>query len=133
MAQAEICPPEELTEEQAAALQAVLASRTMDEAAEAVGISRRSLYRLLEAPELQRALRQARAQQMAQAISRLQEEANQAVTTLGEILRNKQASAASRVRAAEAVLEYALRGSELLDIRAEMEELKAYYADLQQA
>lgn len=115
---------DELTEEQLAVLQAVLASSTMDKAAEALNISRRTLYRLLEQPELATALRRARGQMLEQAVSKLQEEANEAVATLGSVMRDKRASAASKVKAAETVLQYAFRGSEFIDMVARVAELE---------
>jgi hypothetical protein len=130
MAHSDFLPPD-LTEDQERILQAVLSSQTMGQAAEALDISRRNLYRMLDAPELVAALRRARGQMLEQAISKLQGEAAGAVETLGEILRDKQATAASRVRAAEKILEFALRGSEMLDVQAQLEELQAVYAELQ--
>ena len=118
---------EGLTEDQEAALQAILASRTMEEAAAALNIARSSLYRLLEQPELAAALRRARSQRVELAVLRLQEQAAEAVNTLGEVLRDTRASAASRVRAAEVILEFTFRGSELLDITAQMEEIRRLY------
>lgn len=132
MAQPEIYA-EELTKEQEAALQALLVSRTMDEAAAALNTSRRTLYRLLEQPELAAALRRARSQRVELAVLRLQEEAAEAVNTLGAVLRDTRASAASRVRAAEVVLEFTFRGAELLDIKAEMEELRSLYETVSKA
>lgn len=124
---------EELTEEQSGIIEAVLTAKTAEQAAAALGMSRAGLYRRLEQPELREALRRLRGQLLTQALSKLHEEAIAAVDTLSEIMRDRQATAAARVRAAEAILDFTLRGSEYLDITEELAELRRLYEQIQQA
>jgi hypothetical protein len=58
------------------------------------------------------------------AVARLQQASNAAVATLLRVMTDREAPAASRVRAADVVLQSALRGMEIEDIEARVSALE---------
>ena len=89
---------------------ALMATGTVREAAEKAGVSEATVYRRLRQPAFRKRLREARSLAFAQALGRLQAATGDAVDTLVDVMADKEAPAASRVRAARAVLELASRG-----------------------
>lgn len=112
-----------------AAIVALLAEPTIGKAAVAAGVSESTLYNWLEDPSFQARYRDARRQVLEQAVSQLQRAAGQAVTVLVEIAEDGAAPQAARVSAAKTILDQAFRGLELLDLAAEVAELKRRQAD----
>ncbi len=102
----------ELTERQAAALAALLASATVTDAARTAKLSPRTLWRYLTDKNFVRHYNRARRAAIEHASARLQGEASSAVKVLHDVAHNKRASATARVAAARAILEFALRVSE---------------------
>jgi len=99
---------------------ALLEHPTLDKAAAALGVSDVTLWRTLKKPEFAEAFRKARREAFSQSIARLQHASNAAVGTLLRVMTDREASAASRVRAADVVLQTALRGMEIEDIDARL-------------
>ena len=95
------------------AIVALLEAPTVRDAAERVKISPTTLYKWMQLPEFDRAYRQARREAMAVAIARLQRASSEAVRTLEEVMADVEATPASRVTAARAVLDLALKATEL--------------------
>jgi transposase-like protein len=106
------------------AIAALLTQRNVEEAARAVGISTRTLLRWLQAPEFQKAYRDARRAAFSQSIARLQQGATAAATTLLKTMVEPGTSASVRIRAAECVLSHATRAIEIEDIEARVTELE---------
>jgi len=103
---------------------ALLEHPTFEKAAAAVGISDVTLWRQSKKPEFQEAYRKARREAFAQSLARLQHASSAAVGTLLRIMTDREAPAASRVRAADSVLAHAAKAIELEDIEARVAELE---------
>ena len=103
---------------------ALLEHPTLEKAAAAVGCSDVTLWRQMKKPEFREAYRKARREAFSQSIARLQHASNAAVGTLLRVMTDREAPAASRVRAADVVLQTALRGMESEDIEARVAELE---------
>ena len=114
------------------AIVALLSQRNVEEAARAAGVPPRTLYRWLKEPEFRAAYREARRDALAQAGARLQQMSTAAVSTLGKIMVDPKAPAASRVRAAHSVLEQAARAIEIEDLEARLAALELSAKDHQQ-
>ena len=103
---------------------ALLEHPTLEKAAVAVGVSDVTLWRNLQRPEFAEAYRKARREAFSQSVARLQHASNAAVGTLLRVMTDREAPAASRVRAADVVLQTALRGMEMEDIEARLDRLE---------
>jgi hypothetical protein len=103
---------------------ALLEHPTNEKAAAALGISAVTLWRATKKPEFAEAFRKARREAFSQSVARLQHASNAAVGTLLRVMTDREAPAASRVRAADVVLQAALRGMEMEDIEARVSELE---------
>jgi transposase-like protein len=106
------------------AVVALLSQRNVEEAARLAGISASTLLRWLQVPEFQQTYRQARRDAFSQSIARLQRASSAAVSTLLTVMVDGNAPAASRVRAADCVLEHATKAIELEDIEGRVAELE---------
>ena len=106
------------------AVVALLSQRNVEEAARLAGISASTLLRWLQVPEFQQTYRQARRDAFSQSIARLQRASSAAVSTLLTVMVDGNAPAASRVRAADCVLEHATKAIEIEDIEASVAELE---------
>lgn len=95
---------------------ALLEHPTQEKAAAAVGISKTTLWRRQKKLEFQKALNEARREAYAHAVARLQQGSGAAAATLLRVMTDTTAPAASRVRAAQCVLDNASRGIELQDL-----------------
>jgi hypothetical protein len=107
-----------------AAVVALLSQRNVEEAARVAGVSASTLLRWLQVPEFQQSYRQARRDAYSQSIARLQRASSAAVSTLLTVMVDGNAPAASRVRAADCILEHATKAIELEDIEARVSELE---------
>jgi hypothetical protein len=115
---------EKLTRKQDAAISCLLEQPTIKEAAVSCGIGEVTLWRWLQQQDFQEQYRQAKKQVVEQAIARLQQVTGEAVSTLREIMIDTGAPASSRVTAAKAVLETAIKTVEIEDLTARIEELE---------
>ena len=106
------------------AIAALLTKRNVEEAAQAAGISARTLMRWLKVPEFQKAYREARRAVFSQAIARLQQATGAAASTLMKIMVDPAAPASVRVRAADSILDHSAKAIELEDIEARVSELE---------
>src|SRR6516225_3789994 len=98
----------------------MLSHRTVEAAAEAVGIAASSARRWLKDPLVIQRLAEARRDAMNRAIARLQEAATEAVDCLREVQRSGESESA-RVSAARCILEQSLRAVELGDIQQRLD------------
>jgi hypothetical protein len=103
---------------------AMMSHKTVESAAEAVGISAATAYRWLQDPLVAQHLAQARRDAMNRAIAKLQEAAVQSVDTLCEVQRDG-VSESARVSAARCILEQALHAVELANIQERLNKLEA--------
>jgi hypothetical protein len=108
------------------AIVALLSQRNVDEAARLVGVPTRTLYRWLKEPDFDTAYREARHAAFSQSVARLQQMSAAAVSTLGKIMVDQNAPAASRVRAADCVLDRASKAIEMEDVEARLAALEQY-------
>src|SRR5215831_10228047 len=107
------------------AIAALLSQRSVEEAARVVNVPVRTLYRWMKEAEFQAAYREARCAAFSQCAARLQHLSAAAVSTLGKVMLDLQAPAASRVRAAHTILEQASRALELEDLEARLAVLES--------
>jgi hypothetical protein len=106
------------------AIVALLSHRSVEEAARAVDISPNTLLRWTKEPKFEVAYREARRTVFGQSIARLQQASGAAATTLLKVMLDSNVAAATRIRAAEVVLDRAAKGVEIEDIRARVTELE---------
>lgn len=118
-----------ITPKQALLVSALLTSPTLTAAAQATGISDVTAWRWLRLPQVEQAYRDARRQVVHQAITNLQRVCTKAVDTLEAVMGNRRASPGSRVSAARATLELAIRAVELEDLEARIAALEARIAE----
>jgi hypothetical protein len=103
---------------------ALLEHPTLERAAAALGMSPVTLWRRMQKPEFAETLRKARRETFSQSLARLQHAAHAAVNTLLRVMTDREAPAASRVRAADVVLQATIRGMEVEDIEVRVSELE---------
>jgi len=115
---------EKLSRKQDQAIIALLQMPTIGEASKQAGIGEATLWRWLQLPEFQVRYRGAKRQAVAQAIARLQQASSEAVETLQRVMNDPETSASARVSAAKIVLDAALKGSEIEDLSARLEQLE---------
>jgi len=106
------------------AIAALLSHRSVEESARAVGISANTLLRWMKEPKFEAACREARHTAFSQAIGRLRDAAGAAVMTVLKIMVDPNASAGTRLRAAEVVLEQAAKAGEMDDIEDRVAKLE---------
>jgi len=106
------------------AVAALLTHRNIEEAANAVGISTKTLLRWQKAPEFQAAYRDARRAAHAQSIARLQQATSAAVTTLLKVMVDPSTPASTKVRAADSVLDHSAKAIEIEDIQVRVTALE---------
>ena len=107
------------------AIVALLSHRSIDDAANAVGISSNTLLRWLKDPEFDAAYREARRAAFSQSIARLQQMSGSAAATLGKVMVDPNTPASTKVRAAESILDHAAKAIELEDIEVRIAALEA--------
>ena len=121
--------PAELTPEEERALEALLSHTTQAEAAEACGLSAKTLRLWLRTkPHFLAAYREARREVMRMCSARLQAATVKAVQTLEAVMDEKD-SPSARVSAARAILDSALRANEQEDLAERIEQLEAKQAE----
>ena len=123
MTQSDTGPAEKLTRSHERAIAALLSHARLEDAAKAAGISRSTLCRMLADARFQGAYRAARCQVLEAALSSLQEAAGAAVGALKRNLGCRKASV--EVQAARAILDYAMRSVEMLELEERVRQLEA--------
>jgi hypothetical protein len=106
------------------AIAALLTQRNTEDAARAAGVSTTTLIRWQKLPEFDAAYRAAKRAAFGQAVARLQQGASAAATTLLKTMIEPNTPASVRVRAAECVLNHAMKAIEIEDIEACVSELE---------
>ena len=106
------------------ALAALLSEKTIAQAATKASVSESTLLRWLAEPSFKSRYRDARRQVVELAVTGLQQATGQAVETLVEIIGNIAAPQAARVSAAKTILDFAVKGVELVDLAERVEALE---------
>ena len=118
--------PSELTAAQRRAIEALLSEPSIEAAAEASGVGRRTLHRwLADDVAFTAALRAAQDRAIDAAVSRLAGSAGDAVDVLVSIANDKAERGATRVSAARALLDGVLRMVELRDLASRVASLES--------
>ena len=107
-----------------AAILALLTHRNVEEAARAAGVGARTLYRWMREPEFDAAYRDAKRGAFSQAIARLHQMSSAAVTTLGKAMLDPGTPAATKVRAAQSILDHTAKAIEIEDLEARLAALE---------
>jgi transposase-like protein len=107
-----------------AAIASLLSLPTVEAAAKRIGVNERTLRRWLDRPDFQAQLRAARDQTLQHALNLLNGAAVGAVEVLKGIAGNKKMPPASRVRAANSILEQQRRISETLSTEQRLRDVE---------
>lgn len=116
---------ENLTAKQQRAVRALLTAPDVSAAAKDAGVSRETVYKWMQVPTFTTALHAAEADALAAVSRRLVRLADTAATTLETAMSDATTPAATRVRAADAVLSRLLQLRELIDLEGRVRELEA--------
>ena len=106
------------------AIIALLTNRSVEEAARAVKITPRTLYRWLSEPAFDKAYRKARREAFGQGTARLQQASGVAVSAVLKIMVDQNTPASTRLRAADLVLTHGAKAIEIEDVEARVTELE---------
>jgi hypothetical protein len=115
-----------LKPKQEEAIPALLSNRTVEEAARAVKVTPKTLYRWLKEAEFDAAYRQARRDAFGQCVARLQHASSAAVSVMLKILTDSSAPPSARLRAADMVVTHSAKAIEIEDIEARVAELERH-------
>jgi hypothetical protein len=89
-----------------------------------LGIGIATLERWQKRPEFQAAYREAKRAAFSQAIARLHQMTGAAATTLGRVMADQKTPPATKVRAADSILNHTAKAIELEDIEARVSQLE---------
>src|SRR5438045_9374712 len=103
---------------------ALLQQPSMEKAAVSIGISSVTAWRITNTAEFKAEYRKARREAFSQSVARLQQASGAAVSTLLKVMVDQTTPPASRVRAADCVLDHANKAMELEDIESRVSELE---------
>jgi hypothetical protein len=115
---------EKFGRKQELAIAALLTCPSLPAAAASCGISESTLRRWLQNEAFTQRYRQERTQMLESTVNLLRQKSVAAVETLSDVANDKEASASARVSAARSVVELAIKGTELLDLEARMDQLE---------
>ena len=101
-----------------------LLTRSVEDAARAVKIAPRTLYRWQQEPEFDKAYRKARRMAFGQGTARLQQASGAAVSSVLKIMVDQQTPASTKLRAADLVLTHGAKAIEIEDVEARVSELE---------
>jgi len=110
------------------AIVALLVAPTLIDAAKNCDVSESTLRRWMQEPAFVDSYRQARERMLEAAINRVCSSASQAADVLLEISKSKGATSSSRVSAARAILEIAIKVQEFHELESRVAELESYKA-----
>jgi hypothetical protein len=106
------------------AIVALLAHRTIEEAARGLNVATKTLLRWMKEPEFDGAYRAAKRAAFGQSIARLHHLSSAAVSTLEKIMLDSSTPPATRVRAADSILDHTAKAIEIEDIDARVRTLE---------
>lgn len=111
---------EKLTRKQEQAILALLSHRTIEDAARACKTPVRTLFRWLKEPNFAAAYRMAKREAFGQGIAWLHQLTGAAVSTLGKVMLDAGTPPATKVRAADSILNHTLKALETEDIETRL-------------
>jgi hypothetical protein len=113
------------------AIVALLSTRTVEDAARSCNTSARTLYRWLKERDFDAAYRAGKKAAYGQSIARLHHLSSAAVSMLGKVLLDPATPPATKVRAADSILNHVVKAIEIEDHEARLSELErnAYVSD----
>jgi hypothetical protein len=103
---------------------ALLQQPSLEKAAASIGVSTVTAWRISKTREFKEEYRNARWEAFSNSFARLQHASSAAVSALLKVMVDKTAPPASRVRAADRVLDHAAKATALEDIEARITELE---------
>jgi hypothetical protein len=106
------------------AIAALIETSTIKEAASLAGVGQTTIFRWLQDPQFRRAYKDARSRLVDVAISQVQKICVEAVLVLQGVMNDKKLVPGPRVSAARAVLDFAMKGVELEDLKDRIEKLE---------
>jgi hypothetical protein len=106
------------------AIASLLVHRSIEDAARAAGVGYKTLLRWMEIPEFQARYLLARRKAVHQAIARLQQATGAASLTILKLMTDPNVPAAVKLRAAESVIDHAIKAVELEDIEVRLAALE---------
>ncbi len=106
------------------AIAALLSQRNIEEVARVTGIGTKTLLRWLQIPQFQDEYSKARREAVYQSVARIQQSTGAAGITILKLMTDPAVPAAVRLRAAECVLNHAVKAIELEDIESRVSELE---------
>jgi hypothetical protein len=118
-------PGEKLSPKQERTIACLLTAPSITAAAQQAGIGERTLLRWLALAPFQAAYREARRMVVQQAVVQVQHATGTAVSTLLAVMQDSASPPSAKVRAAQVVLEMALRAVELEDLEVRIAALEA--------
>lgn len=121
-----------LTPRKERALQALLVSRTRAEAAATAGIGESTLREYMKNPEFMERYKQAFGDMVRDATRQAQQTLSPALSTLREIMEDRDEQAQARITAARSVLEYSLKLCEQTDVLEQLRELEKWRDEYEQ-
>ncbi len=121
-----------LTPRKEKALQALLVCRTRAEAAKAAGIGESTLREYMKDAEFMERYKQAFGGMVADATRQAQQTLSPALSTLREIMEDREEQASARITAARSILEYAMKLCEQTDILDQLRELERWRCENEQ-
>lgn len=98
---------------------------TIEAAAKAAGISRKTVERRFDNPDFVKAYDDARRQLITCATGRISSRISSAIDALGKVLDSEESPAAAKISAARTILEYGLKYGELVDVTRRIDEIEA--------
>lgn len=110
-------------------LSALIATRTVSEAAQAAGVSERTIYSRLADDAFRAEYEKRRRETLDHACKRLQMALTDAVEVLTSIMQDTETGPSQRITAARSVLEYGLKLTELTDLAARVKALEERQAE----
>lgn len=113
-----------LKPKQEEAIVALLSNRGVEEAARAVKIAPRTLYRWLKDPAFDAAYLTARRSAYKQGMARLQQSCGAAISILYKVMADPATPAAVKVRAVECILNHSAKAIEIEDVEVRVAELE---------
>ena len=117
-----------LTAKQERAIQCLLSSGTLTEAAETAGVGKTTLFRWLNEPVFAAAYREERNRRFESACTILQAASADAAKTLQQIVNDPEVPVSVRVSSAKTILELSLRAKEQVDHEERLREIEAKLA-----
>lgn len=115
---------EKRSRKQEEAIAALLSHSSIPEAARAINLGEKTLWRWLQDDDFRKAYMEARAEVVRHAVVQVQTCMNEAVGTLREVMSDPQAPASSRVSAAKSMLDLGVKAVEVEDLSSRLKRLE---------